>query len=481
MKITNVRAVGLMLVLVGAVAGVPTDASAQTLTTLYSFHTDPGDGALPSARLIADAAGNLYGTTSGGGGEKSYGTIFKLTPTGTETVLHRFNGYDGAGPQAGLIADAAGNLYGTTKYGGINYGTVFKLTLNPDGTYSHGILHSFTGYPNDGAAPDGLMADAAGNLHGTTTFGGASSCGGFGCGTVFRLTKNPDGTYTETLLHSFTGSSDGWFGGSDGQYPFSGLIADGTGSLYGTTLYGGGSGCETHGCGTVFRLMPNPDGTYSESVLYRFTGGRDGAAPYAGLLADATGNLFGTTSAGGGAQACPAGCGTVFKLTANPDGTYSESVLHRFAGDSEGQAPYASLIADAAGNLYGTTHAGGLIESGCSGWCGTVFVLTPTGTLAVLHRFTFSDGANPFAALMADADGNLYGTASVGGSNSYGTVFKQTVSATFTGVPGMANCTGQSVSFVSAKFGGIGRAATALGFTSVTDLQSAVAAHCGGR
>jgi uncharacterized repeat protein (TIGR03803 family) len=481
MKTMNVGAVRLMLLLFGGIAGIYTDASAQTLTTLYSFHADPGDGAEPSGRLIADAAGNLYGTTFGGGGDKSYGTIFKLTPTGTEIVLHRFSGYDGAGPEAGLIADAAGNLYGTTKYGGINFGTVFKLTLNPDGTYTHGLLHSFTGYPNDGTAPDGLIADAAGSLYGTTTAGGASSCGGSGCGTVFRLTKNLDGTYTEAVLHSFTGSSDGWYGGTDGQYPFSGLIADGTGNFYGTTHYGGGGGCDGYGCGTVFRLAPNPDGTYSESVIYSFNGDRDGAAPYAGLIADAAGNLYGTTSAGGGARACLEGCGTVFKLTANPDGTFSESVLHRFAGESEGQTPFASLIADGMGNLYGTTYAGGLIESGCAGWCGTVFVLTPTGTLAVLHRFSFSDGANPFAGLMADAAGNLYGTSSRGGTNVYGTVFKQTVSATFHGVRGMANCTGQSISFFSAEFGGIGHAATALGFSSVTDLKNAVAAYCGGQ
>jgi hypothetical protein len=159
-------------------------------------------------------------------------------------------------------------------------------------------------------------------------------------------------------------------------------------------------------------------------------------------------------------------------------------VLHSFDGGSEGQTPYDGLIADAAGNLYGTTYAGGVIVSGfpdgCSGWCGTVFTLTPSGTLRVLHSFTFSDGANPVGGLIADAAGNLYGTTRVGGSNIYGTVFKQTVSATFNGVPGMANCTGQSISFLATGFGGIAHAATALGFTSVTDLHNAVAAYCTG-
>ena len=478
MKTRSAGAVGLMFILFGSVAGVFTDASAQSLTTLHSFRAGPEDGAEPSTgRLIADGAGNLYGTTFGGGSDQSYGTIFKMTPTGTETVLHRFNGEDGAGPEAGLIADAAGNLYGTTKYGGLNYGTVFKLTLNPDGTYSHGILHSFAGYPIDGTAPDGLVADAAGNLYGTTTAGGASSCGGFGCGTAFKLTRNPDGTYSETVLYSFIGrSGDGWFGGSDGQYPFSGLIADSGGNLYGTTYYGGGIGCEPYGCGTVFRLTPNPDGSYSESVLHSFSGGSDGAAPYAGLLADTGGNLYGTTSTGGGAVVCSAGCGTVFKLTVNPDGTYSESVLHSFAGGSDGEAPYADLIADAAGNLYGTTSAGGVVDA-----FGTVFVLRPTGALVVLHRFTFGEGANPFAGLMADAAGNLYGTTHAGGSDNFGTVFKQTVSATFAGVPGMSDCTGRSISFLATEFGGIAHAATALGYASVKDLKNAVAAYCAGQ
>ena len=474
MKVGFVR--GLMVILLGVVAGVSTDASAQTLTTLYSFPATPGDGAELHGGLISDAAGNLYGTTFGGGSGNGYGTVFKLTPAGAESVLHRFSGDDGAGPAARLIADAVGNLYGTTKYGGLNYGTVFKLTLNSDGTYSHAVLHNFTGYPNDGAAPDGLIADAAANLYGTTTGGGPSSCGGFGCGTVFRLMPNLDGTYTESVLHSFTGGSDGQYGGGDGQYPFSGLIADAAGNLYGTTFYGGGNSCEGFGCGTVFKLTPKLDGTYGESVLYSFTGSHDGAAPSAGLLADAAGNLYGTTSQGGGARACLTGCGTVFKLTANPDGTYSESVLHSFGGGSDGQTPSAGLIADAVGNLYGTTYAGGLTV--CGGWCGTVFMLTSTGTLRVLHSFNSSDGANPLAGLMADAEGNLYGTTSLGGTKNYGTVFKQTVSATFNGVPGMANCTSQSISFLATEFGGVAHAATSLGFAGVTDLRNAVAAYC---
>ena len=477
MKTVTAGDVGLVFVLLGVGAGVPADASAQTLTTLYSFAGSPDDGAGPFGGLIADAAGNLYGTTLGGG-DNGNGTIFKLTPTGTETVLHLFTGFDGAGPQSTLIADAAGNLYGTTTSGGLNYGTVFKLTLNADGTYTHGVLHYFSGYPSDGAAPLGLIADAAGNFYGTTVQGGENACGDVGCGTVFKLTANPDGTYTETVLHHFTG-------GSDGQYPFGRLIADAAGNLYGTTFYGGGSSSCLLGCGTVFELQPNPDGTYSETLLHSFAGGdRDGAAPFAGLLADAAGNLYGTTSEGGDTRACQFGCGTVFTLTPNLDGTYSENVLHSFGGGSDGQAPFAGLIADAVGNLYGTTNAGGVVDPGCEGngfGCGTMFIMTASRTLHVLHTFTLSDGANPVAGLIADAAGNLYGTTSFGGANNHGTVFKQNLSATFNGVPGAANCSGQSLSFLATEFGGIAHAGAALGFSSVTELQNVVAAYCAGQ
>jgi uncharacterized repeat protein (TIGR03803 family) len=310
-------------------------------------------------------------------------------------------------------------------------------------------------------------------LYGTTTAGGANACiSDLGCGTVFKLAANPDGTYTETVLHHFAG-------GNDGEYPFSGLIADGAGSLYGTTYYGGGNGCYGYGCGTVFEMTPNSDGTYTVSALHRFSGGRDGQHPYAGLLADADGHLFGTTSEGGDDRACLNGCGTVFKLTPNADGTYTESVLHSFAGGAYGQFPIAGLMADGAGNLYGTTYEGG--GTSCSGWCGTVFTLSPTGILRVLHSFNGADGGHATAGLIADAGGNLYGTTRQGGSYGYGTVFTMTVSATFTGLSGTTNCTSQSLSFLSRQFGGIAHAATELGFASVADLQNALAAYCSGR
>jgi uncharacterized repeat protein (TIGR03803 family) len=256
-----------------AVAGFSSTVAAQELTTLYSFTGD--DGAHPQSSLIADPAGNLYGTTAGGG-VSGQGTVFQLDSSGTPTVLYSFTGgSDGGTPVAGLIADAAGNLYGTTNRGGATAfccGTVFQLT--PAGDLN--VLHSFTGSSDGGSPAAGLIADAAGNLYGTTTSGGA----GFS-GTVFQL----DSTATFTVLHSFTVS--------EGFDLRAGLIADAAGNLYGTTLDGG-----AFGYGTVFQLAP--DGTLT--VLHSFIR-NDGTHPFAGLLSDAAGNLYGTTQLGASPEA----------------------------------------------------------------------------------------------------------------------------------------------------------------------------------
>jgi uncharacterized repeat protein (TIGR03803 family) len=276
-------------------------------TVLHSFCSLPGcsDGNDPFAGLIADSSGNLYGTTLGGGASNA-GVVFKLSPGGTETVLYSFTGgSDGAFPQAGLIADSSGNLYGTTSAGGASggcgepgCGTVFKLS--PSGTET--VLYAFKGFPSDGQGPAGLIADSNGNLYGTTQVGGTRVvfCPS-GCGTVFKL--SPGGT--ETVLYAFSS-----FG--DGAHPYAGLIADSSGNLYGTTYDGSAPCSEAAGCGVVFKL--SPDGT--ETVLYSFTGGSDGGSPFAGLIADSSGNLYGTTAVGG-ASGCNVGlgCGVVFKLT----------------------------------------------------------------------------------------------------------------------------------------------------------------------
>ncbi len=322
-------------------------------------------------------------------------------------------------PSGNLTFDAAGNLYGTTQSGGGSVcggsgcGTVWKLARNPKGIWTVSIIHSFTGA--DGADPlDGLTLHA-GNLYGTTYAGGL-----YGHGVVFKLAPNPDGTWTESVLYSFTYRADG-------GYPWAGVIFDAAGNLYGTTSYGGFSSGEIcpAGCGVVFKLAPNPDGTWTESVLHSFTG-TDGGVPYAGLIFDATGNLYGTALSGGTSTTCgsPPGCGVVFKLAPNTDGTWTESVLYSFGNAEGGSDPEAGLIFDAAGNLYGTTYEGGAYYQG------VVFKLKHnadgTWTESVLHSFAGypRDGAFPVAGLIFDAAGNLYGTTASDGSHSCGAVFK---------------------------------------------------------
>jgi uncharacterized repeat protein (TIGR03803 family) len=284
-----------------------------------------------------------------------------------------------------LIRDKAGNLYGTTILGTMETsGTVFKLA--PDGTET--VLHAFLGQPVDGALPaDGLIMDKRGNLYGTTQEGGPSDAG-----TVFKVAKNG----AETILHSF--------GANDANFPFGGLIEDKNGNLYGTATQGG-----AHGLGAVFKVAR--DG--AESLLYSFAGGSDGSSPFAGLIMDKVGNLYGTTMAGG------AGFGTVFRLS--PGGT--ETVLHSFAGrgESDGASPSCVLLRDKKGNLYGTTGLGGTQDDG------TVFEITAKGGETVLHSFAGgSDGAWPPSGLIADKAGNLYGTTVEGGADGAGTVFMVT-------------------------------------------------------
>jgi uncharacterized repeat protein (TIGR03803 family) len=328
----------------------------------------------------------------------------------TFTVLHAFTGGDGRYPQAGLVLDSNGNLYGTTRQGGpacgpggfsFGCGVVFKIT--PGGAY--GVLHYFCSQPEcrDGFFPAArLIADSQGNLYGTTTRDGTMTRGDGGL--VFKL--SPGGT--ETVLHDFCPASPC----SGGSHPEADLIADSNRNLYGTTP-DGGAGCRNGplGCGVVFRL--SPDGTYK--VLHSFTGG-DGAYPMAGLLLDSNRNLYGTTPEGGGGTECGGGCGTVFKLSppSIPGGAWTEKVLYSFTskGRSLGAFPTAGLITDRAGNLYGTTGGGGAICGPFGTGCGVAFKLSRPAppstkwTYTVLHFFT--DLGN--SALIADRAGNLYGT-----------------------------------------------------------------------
>lgn len=355
----------------GAVFKLAPSGSGYTESVLYGFR-DGSDGGDPEAGLLAAANGVLFGTTAAGGAtagncaSNGCGTVFKVAPSGsiyTESVIYRFGyGSTGAFPRATLISDNAGALYGTTPYSNIGAGNGIVFKLTPLGsTYSQSVLHAFVN-PNDGSQPfAGLIVDKAGALYGTTPYGGGSDGGG----TVFKLT--PSGSkYVESVLHRFRG-------GSDGETPYAGVIADANGTLFGTTAYGGGGPCKLfgtfNGCGTVFKLTPSRRG-YTESVLHRFQGGNDGEYPYAGLIADATGALYGTT-ANGGNSGCTAGsCGTIFTLVRTRS-AFTERILYRFNPGNDGSDPYASLIVDGNGALYGTTFYGGAYNRG------TVFRLKP--------------------------------------------------------------------------------------------------------
>ena len=380
----------------------------------------------PIGNLTMDAAGNLYGTTYKGGTTFCQGLgvgcgfVWKLAPNGLVNLLLQFAGGNGGYPNAGLVSDAGGNLYGTTGGGGsytactTGCGVVFKLVPNPDGTWTERLLHRFTGGA-DGAFPaSNLIFDSIGNLYGTTVNGGAKNEG-----TVFKLAANPDGTWTESVLHSFTGS--------DGAGPAAALTLDAAGNLYGTTNQGGGSVACTNGCGTVFKLAANPDGTWTESVLHSFAGGAGGAAPYSSLIFDGTGNIYGTTYQGG-CPACTNGCGVIFKLVPNADGTWTESVLHSFTGGADGSSPPVGVVFGAAGSLYGTGATGGSTGGGaCTVGCGVVFKLTPTasGWSETVVRSFLGVARFPLAPVIFDPKGNLYGTTSSGTTNN-GVVFEIT-------------------------------------------------------
>jgi uncharacterized repeat protein (TIGR03803 family) len=394
-------------------------ASAVTYKTLHRFKADSSTGgSYPYGPLIIDSTGDLFGTTVEGGNlscnnqgvHSGCGLVFKLTRnqvgTWTKTILHRFSGADGSGPGS-LILDAAGTLYGTAGGGRLRAGLIYKLTPNPDGTWTEKVLHDFK-WTVDGGFPGGLFLDEAGNLYGTTGEGGVG-----GKGTVFKLILNSDDTWTLNLLFTF---GNGPLGG-----PPRNLLLDTLGNIYSTA---GGGDCFGGDCGYVFKLTPNPDGGWTKQVLHRFAGGKDGSRPFGGLTIDAAGNLYGTTAADG-AYVCNSypGCGTIFKLSPNFDGTWTEHILHWF-NEANGSWPLSGLVLDAAGALYGTTYYGGRYGYG------VVFMLQPTAAGGwaekILWSFRNQPGAFPSAGVVFDGSGNLYGTTAGGGVNTFGTVFEIT-------------------------------------------------------
>jgi len=399
--------------------------------------------------------------------------------TDLEKVLHNFAAKPALNPAAGLISDAAGNLYGTSSIGGNSCppvcGTVFELNRTSKGWVYH-VIYEFKGGTGDGQNPQGgLIFDAVGNLYGTTEYGGSAQCFGqpYGCGTVFKLTHTSSG-WAETILYRFNDSAGGVF-------PTGNLAMDAAGNLYGAALAGGLSGCSEFGCGTIFELSPGPGG-WIESVLYAFSGGSDGWEPGGNLVFDAKGSLYGATGFGaitnmnccgvlfeltpavggwtfsalytftggsdgvsatglifdrdgnlygtageGGSATCALGCGTVFELM--PDGgVWNFSVLHSFTG-SDGEYPN-EIVFDKKGNLYGTTlGGGGRGVSLCNqGGCGVVFELGPAKgggwTETVLHRFGGKDGAQPVAGVLVKPNGHIFGTTYDGGTYNYGVVFE---------------------------------------------------------
>ena len=363
---------------------------AQTFTVLYKF--DDLDGAEPQSALLRDSAGNLYGTAEYGGASGN-GVVFEIGVSAK--VLYSFGDVpDGARPFSSLTGGV-----GTTYTGGIacassySCGTVYKIDNGTDT-----VIYRFQGSP-DGANPNSaVIHDLAGNLFGTTVTGGDSNCDKpFGCGVVYKL----DSSGNETILYTFHGAPDG-------DSPYGSLLMDSAGNLYGTTAYGGvvNASCPI-GCGTIFKLTMTSGG-WTKTVLHNFSAGSDGANPYAGLIRDSSGNFYGATAAGG-----TAGKGTVFRLNSS----LKVTVLYSFTGGADGSEPFAPLVRDAAGNLYGTTVFGGTTTSNCFLGCGTVFEIAGSSREKVLHSFTDNEGMSPFAGLLLDSTNRvLYGTASLGGN-----------------------------------------------------------------
>lgn len=411
-----------------------TASALQLETVLYAFQ-NPITGANPVSSLVADAKGNLYGTTTSGGNVRGggycsmgCGTVFELSPpvppstTWTETVLHNFAGEpnDGCDPQSGLIFDSAGNLYGTTFAcgSGFNTGTVYEVSPPEQfgGTWTETVLFNF---PNDGSyeggtPAGGLVIGPRGNLYGVTTYGAPTGLNGV----IYQLAppETKAGTWIQTILYSFQ---------QNAYFPLSGLVADKKGNLYGTTQYGGTGRCQDDGgsgCGTVYRLSPPEQGggSWVFDILYSFINQGDGQGyyPVASLALDSKGALYGATEIGVNCT------GNVFQLVppSQPGGAWRENVLYAFGKQPDGANPGAGVVLDSEGKVYGTTQEGGAY---CiDGGCGTVFELTPPSQSAgawteALYSFNGNDGSLPDANLVI-LGGRIYGTTLYGGGNPNG-------------------------------------------------------------
>jgi uncharacterized repeat protein (TIGR03803 family) len=400
MKFETISAWGRLVLAFAFVLGVVVvampRAQAQTFSVVHSF-TGGSDGSGPLSGFITDSAGNMYGTASTGGAS-NYGVVFKVNASGVETVLHNFSGgTDGANPDGRLVRDKSGNLYGTTTSGGVNgSGTVFEVS--PAGKEK--VLHSLIGGTQGSDPEAGLAMDAAGNLYGTATTGGAN-----GSGTVFELVKpKTGGKWLAKTLYSFGN-------GTDGGLPVAGVAFDGAGNIYGTTSQGG-----AYGYGTVFELSPSGSG-WKETTLHQFQNLDDGGTPYAGLIFE-KGNFYGAVTQGGNGEG-----GVVFELTPATGGGWTFSELYSQPGWGI-SGSFRNLIMDAEGNLYGTTHCDGAPDAG------TVYKLTlESGSWVYTSLYIFTggtDGLYSFSNLVLE-HGKLYGTTNEGGAHGLGVIFEVTL------------------------------------------------------
>lgn len=378
--------------------------AASTTKLIYSF-AGGTDGQYPDTELVRDSAGNFYGT-SVLGGTGGGGTVFQVTPSGVHTVLYNFTGgADGGEPYKGVTLDSQGNLYGTAVTGGGGScdggcGVVFKLT-NSGGVWTESVIHQFTG-GSDGSGPGSPVSfDAQGNLYGTTPTGGIH-----GMGVVYQIRATATG-WKLRVIHAFTGGADG-AGGSAGR-----LLIDASGNIYGTCTTGG-----VKGFGTVYEISPNQS-HWNFATLYAFKDNADGGLPYGSLVFDKFGNLYGTTYYAGAHD-----LGSIYKLT-HASGRWTESVLYSFKGGSDGANPISSLVSDSTGNLYGTTSAGG--DSGCD--CGVIFKMHPSATgewtESVVYRFPGMPGPGfAYNGMVRGAGGKFFGATPRGGNSGDGAIYE---------------------------------------------------------
>jgi hypothetical protein len=434
--------------LIAAVFAVCSSSFAQTESPIISFNGDL-DGATPATTLIADSAGNYYGTTFSGGSYSGQtcafygcGIVFELSPNTSggwsEAVLYPFTGgADGANPAAGLVFDSEGNLYGTTSAGGLvtsgcnnsGCGTVFEISPSSSGFWTETTLYKFKG-GNDGWYSEAPVTfDAAGNLYGTTSTGGpGKDCtSGLGCGEVFKLTPNGAGGWNYSVVHFFSN-------GKDGGRPYSGVVVDNAGNIFTSASQGGSTTNCGPGCGTVDEFSPSGTG-YTLRVLHAFTGIQDGWFPQGGLALDDSGKIYAPVQEGGhktGVCQSVGGCGVVLQLTPNGSGGYTPSIAHSFTGAADGYGPTSDLTVTSSGVLYGAAYgAPSGAPLNCFGPCGFVYKLTPSGTgtwsESVVYAFTGgTDGGGPawFNGVIVDSSGHIFGAVQefglAGGCSSFG-------------------------------------------------------------